>query len=80
MNQDAIFKELTPVFAEIFDDDSVDISPQTTADDVPGWDSLSNVRLMIALENKFKIRLKAVEISRLKNVGELAQLIKSKLT
>lgn len=79
MDQDAIFKELTPVFAEIFDDDAIQVSPQTTADDVAGWDSLSNVRLMIALENKFKIRLKAVEISRLKNVGELAQLIKSKL-
>jgi acyl carrier protein len=70
---------LTEVFHEIFENDAITLTPQTTANDVEGWDSLSHSILISAVELKFKIKFSTREILRLKNVGELMQLIDSKL-
>lgn len=66
-------------FREIFDDEELEIARNTTADDVVGWDSLSNVRLMIRLEELFKIRLRASEVAELNEVGDLEDLIAEKM-
>jgi acyl carrier protein len=68
---------LVKVFHKVFDEDVV-ISESTTAKDVPGWDSLNHVRLMVALEKAFKVRFAAGEVNDLKNVGDLRKRIDEK--
>lgn len=55
------------------------IDDGTVASEVPGWDSLSHVRVISAVEQAFGVRFKALEIMRLKNVGELQALVDKKL-
>ena len=74
-----IYADLTPIFQEVFDDDTVVATPVLTAGDVTNWDSLSHVRLMVAIEERFKIRFTSAEISGFKNVGEMAAGIQQKL-
>lgn len=71
-------EQLTPIFRQVFDDESIVISRETTADDIDGWDSLSHMNLVAAVELKFKVRFALGELQSLKNVGHLADLIDKK--
>ncbi|MDQ2773928.1 MAG: acyl carrier protein [Acidobacteriota bacterium] len=73
-----IYQKLTGIFRKVFDDESIVVRPDLTADDVDEWDSLSHIRLVLTVEKAFNIKFSASEIGRLKNVGEFADLIKSK--
>ena len=68
---------LQDVFQDVFDDASILISRATTASDVEGWDSFNHVRLIVAVEEKFKISLSTAEVADLRNVGDLIDLIGS---
>ena len=59
--------------------DDFDLRDDTLAIQVPGWDSLSHVRILTALENEFGVRFRGLEVVRLKNVGELQALVDKKL-
>jgi acyl carrier protein len=74
-----INEQLTKVFREVFADDSIVLSDDLTANDVDGWDSLSHVNLMIAIELEFGIEFKQNEIQKFANVGELKKSIESKV-
>lgn len=74
-----ITEKLTNVFREVFDDDSLVIDDNMTADDIDAWDSLSHVNLMIAVELAFGIEFKQSEIQSFANVGELRKTIEEKL-
>ncbi len=69
---------LTGVFRSVFEDDSIVLKPEMTANDVEGWDSLSHVVLIMAVENQFKIKFNYKELLALKNVGDLLHSIESK--
>jgi acyl carrier protein len=75
---DEVYRRLTPIFHDIFEDDSIAITPDTTAADVAGWDSLSHVRLMLEVQRAFQVKFSAAQISNMRNVGELAALIERK--
>ncbi len=75
---DGIHERLTETFQFIFDDPGLQVTRATTADDVPGWDSLTHINLIVAIEKQFKIRFTTGEVTRLKNVGELMDLITKK--
>ena len=79
MTHEKLYSGLTAVFREVFDDDSIDLRPETAADNIEGWDSFSNVTLMIAVEKKFGIRLTTIEIDKLCCVGDLVSVISRKL-
>jgi acyl carrier protein len=79
MESTEIYRHLTTVFHEVFDDDDIVARPELTASDVEEWDSLRHIRLILSVEKAFQIRFSASEISDLKNVGELASLIQSKI-
>jgi len=79
MNDD-LWQELTAVFREVLDNDSLTLTEATTAKDVAGWDSINHVLIVVAVEKKFGVKLTAGEIQRLQNVGELAALVRSKRT
>jgi acyl carrier protein len=67
--------EILEVFREVFDDPSLVVSSETTASDVPNWDSMMHVSLMLAVERQFGIRFSSSEVAGLKNVGELQMLV-----
>lgn len=71
--------ELTPIFREVFDDDSIVLTRTTTADDIDAWDSLSHMNMVMAVEVRFKIRFALGELPALKNVGDLCDLVQKKL-
>lgn len=74
-----IYERLTPLFREVFDDDTVVVTPQLTANDVENWDSLSHVRLMVAIEEDFRIHFSSSEIASFKTVADLVTSIEAKL-
>lgn len=69
---------LNNVFQEVFKDDNIQINPETTADDVDGWDSFSHVILIVAVETRFNIKFTQKELLTLKNVGDLIKRIEQK--
>ncbi len=68
-------QEIQEVFREVFQDDSLKIGAETTANDIEAWDSLMHVTLMLEVESRFGVRFTTQEISTLKNVGELDALV-----
>jgi acyl carrier protein len=74
----SVLDRLTPVLRDVFDNDDLVATRALTAQQVDGWDSLGNVRLFLEIEQAFKVRFSATEISSLKNVGQLADLIEKK--
>jgi len=70
---------LNGVFREVFEDDTIQIADNTTADDIDGWDSLSHVNLIVAVETKFNIRFSQKELLTFKNVGDLLRSIECKM-
>lgn len=71
--------ELTPIFREVFDDDGIVLTRETTANDIDAWDSLSHMNMVMAVEVKFGIRFALGELPSLKNVGDLADLVEKKV-
>ena len=71
--------ELTPIFREVFDDASIVLTRNTTANDIDGWDSLTHMNLVMSVERRFKIRFALGELPSLRNVGDLADLTEKKL-
>jgi len=74
-----INEKLTKVFREVFDDDSLTLSDDMTADDVDAWDSMSHVNLILAIEIAFDIEFTQSEIQNFANVGDLKRSITSKI-
>lgn len=74
---DKIYQQLTQIFRDTLDNDTISLTSNTTAADVPGWDSLMHVSLILAVERSFKIRFSTTEVGGLSNVGELVELIAS---
>ena len=70
---------LNEIFREVFDDEDIEISPEMTANDVDGWDSLSHVNLILAIESRFDIRFSQKELLTFRNVGDLMKSISSKV-
>jgi len=70
---------LNQIFRMVFDDDSIQIRPDLTALEVDGWDSLSHINLITAVEAKFGIRFTQKELLRQRNVGDLISGIDAKL-
>jgi acyl carrier protein len=78
MESNAIYERLTGVLHDVLDDDTLVLTPDLTAAEVDGWDSLTHIRLMLSVEKAFAIRFAAAEVGKLKNVGELVSLIAAK--
>ena len=72
-------EELTPVFRQVFDDNSISLTRNSTADDIDDWDSLTHMNLVIAVELRFKVKFALGELQTLKNVGDMLDLINKKI-
>ena len=79
MQQQDIYAQLTTIFHDLFDDESIVLNPGLTASDVPEWDSFNHINLIVAVESKFGIKFQTAELESMLTVGHLADLIQSKL-
>lgn len=79
MTESEVLTQLQPMFRDVFDDDELVLTPETSAADVEGWDSLAHVSLVVAAEQRFGVKFRTAELESLRNVGHFAELISSKL-
>ena len=77
MDEYQIYARLAQIFEDVFDEDSIELTPEMSAKDVDGWDSLTHIRLILTIEKVFKIKLSTSEIGKLENVGDLVALIRA---
>ena len=75
MDRHEIFERLNDVFADVFDDDTITVSEDTTAADIDGWDSLMHITLISAVEDEFDIKFDMKSVVAMKNVGDMADVI-----
>lgn len=80
MEKREIIERLTAIFREIFSDNSLVLNDDMTAADVENWDSLTHMMMITKVEEVFGIRFKLRELNKLKNVGDLCQIIMDKLS
>ena len=78
MDEQQIYARLTQIFSDVFDEESIKVTPELSAKDVDGWDSLSHIRLILTIEKAFKIKFSTSEIGKLENVGDLVSLIEAR--
>ena len=79
MMSDSIQIRLTRIFHDVFEDDTLVLRPDMTAQDVPDWDSLSHVRLVLTIQREFGVTFSAAQTAGLKDVGELVSVLQSKV-
>ncbi len=75
-----VIEKLETVFRREFEDETILLTTETTADDISEWDSLSHVNLILAIEEAFDLHFNVTEIATLENVGQLADIIQQKST
>lgn len=75
-----VIEKLNSIFCYVFEDDSIRINQETTANDIDAWDSLSHVNLIVAIESMFRIKFSQKELVSFKNVGDLLQSIEGKIS
>lgn len=79
MSREEIFKKLNEVFCDVFDDPDIQISDLTTAADIEGWESLTHITLISSVEAAFDISFSMKEVVKMKNVGEMVDIIEEKI-
>lgn len=70
-----IYEKLNEVFQDVFDDDTITVNAQTTADDIEDWDSLEHINLVSAVEKEFGMKFTMAQVVGMKNVGEMVDVI-----
>lgn len=78
MDEAAIYTRLTQIFRDVFDDDTIILSPETVAGDIPEWDSVNHVSITVASEAAFGITFSSSELEELRNVADLVASIRRK--
>ncbi len=79
MTREEIYGKLNEVFQDVFDDQDITVHDETTATDIEDWDSLEHINLIVAIEKKFGMHFSMGEVTGLKNVGEMVDVIQKRL-
>jgi len=77
MSETAFYPVLSEIFRDVFMRD-IDLRPELTARDVPGWDSFKQIEIIVALEERYGIKFRTRELDALNNVGDLARALAQK--
>lgn len=75
MSRELVLEKVNEIFRDLFEDESLNVGDATTASDVDGWDSLKHITLIEAIEDEFDMRFKMKEVTEMKNVGEMVDII-----
>ncbi len=79
MSKEEIYERLNAIFRDVFDDDSIVVTPETNSDDIEDWDSLEHINLITAVEKEFSVKFNIVQVTGMKNVGEMVDIILEKI-
>ena len=79
ISREDIMERINIIFREVFDDDSLVITDSTNSSDIEDWDSLEHISLVVSMEKEFDLKFDLKEVNALANVGEMVDLIASKL-
>ncbi len=79
MKKEEVYERLNGVFRDVFDDESIVVKPETTSSDIEDWDSLEHINLVVAVEQEFGIKFNMNEVTSMKNVGEMVDIILSRV-
>jgi len=79
MDNEQILSKLTEVFRSVFDDDTLVLTADTSSDDIEEWDSLNQIRIILACEASFNLKLNARHINTLSNVGGMVDYLSTSL-
>ena len=79
MEKTEIFSKLQEIFLDVFDLDELELTDETSANDIEEWDSLSHIQLIVAIEKAFGIKFTSLEIMKWRNVGEMVTSMLEKL-
>lgn len=79
MTKQEVFEKLDEIFQDEFDDGSIHVTEGTTANDIKDWDSLAHISLIAAIESGFNVKFTMGEVTGMKNVGEMAEIILSRI-
>lgn len=77
MSREEILKKVNDIFHDVFDDDSIEVVEETTADDVEDWDSLMHITLISEVESAFGFKFQMKDVVGMKNVGEMIDIIQN---
>ncbi len=79
MNDQEILAQVRDIIADVLDQPDLQVTRDTTANDVEGWDSFNHINIVVAVESHFGIKVHTAEIEEVRNVGELIDLVEKKL-
>lgn len=79
MNREEVYERLTEVFRNMFDDEDIVLNDNTTSDDIEDWDSLEHINLLVSVEQEFNMKFNMNEVTNMKNVGEMVDIILSRI-
>jgi acyl carrier protein len=75
-----VLSQVQQIFQDFFDDETLEITPETTANDVEDWDSLAHVGLILEVESTFGVKFRISDVAELQNVGQLVELVERNRT
>ncbi len=79
MTRKELLEAVAEILRDIFDDDTLEVTESTCSDDVEDWDSLEQINILVAIQDRFGIQFSLDDVSDLKDVGDTLDLIESKL-
>jgi acyl carrier protein len=79
MRREDVLARLSKIFADVLNKPLAALQEGSTAREIPGWDSLSHINIVLAVEQEFNIRLRASQIARVKNIGGFVDIVLEKL-
>ncbi|HXX18183.1 MAG TPA: acyl carrier protein [Candidatus Acidoferrum sp.] len=79
MDDSQVLTQLTEIIRDVLNNDTLTLTQETVAADVPEWDSFNHINIVVATEVKFGIKFKTAELEQVRNVGEFVALIERKL-
>ena len=78
MSKEEILTKINDILKDIFDDETLVITYDTTANDIPDWDSLNHINIISSIESEFGVDFSMEEVINFKNVGDIVGKILEK--
>ncbi len=78
--EEKIYEILNEIFRDVFDDEDIVVDAGTNSDTIEDWDSLEHINLVVAIEKAFGLKFSMDEVTGMKNVGEMVEIIKARGT
>ncbi|KHM51773.1 acyl carrier protein [Anaerovibrio lipolyticus DSM 3074] len=75
MTREEVYERLNNVFRDVFDDESITLNDEITADDIEDWDSFEHINLVVAVQDEFSFKIPMGKVVSMKNVGEMVDII-----